>query len=62
MKLNDYLKMVKKKRSHFAKENGISAGYITKIIEYGAIPTPDMALKIEQATNGKVKKMELLYP
>jgi DNA-binding transcriptional regulator YdaS (Cro superfamily) len=59
MKLKDYLKS--KSRYQFAKQIGTTKPYVDRLI-YCARPSPDLALKIEQATGGAVTRDELLFP
>ena len=40
----------------------ISAPYLTQIVKGQRRPTPPVALRIQQATGGKVGVLELLYP
>ena len=41
---------------------GVTPACISQIIGGSRRPSPDLALKIEQATDGQVTRIELLYP
>ena len=60
MRLKDYLKG--KDREEFAKEIGTTKNYLNLLVCNSRRPSPELAQKIEQATNGAVTRMELLYP
>jgi len=60
MYLKDYLKS--KNRDEFAKLVGTTKNYINLLTCGSRRPSPKLALKIEQATNSEVTRMELLYP
>lgn len=62
--MRQYLKKNNLKIKSFCDENGLkdSYNYIRHIINGRKRPSPDMALKIERATKGKVDRLELLYP
>jgi len=61
MKLDDYFKKFSIKKAGFAKSLGMSRSYIYWLIR-GGIPSVGAARKIEEATEGKVRKEELLFP
>lgn len=60
MRLKDYLKG--KDRDEFAKLIGTTKNYVNLLVCGSRRPSPELAAKIEQATNGAVKRLELLYP
>jgi DNA-binding transcriptional regulator YdaS (Cro superfamily) len=64
MNLRQYLKSENLKIKVFCDQNGLTHqyGYIRHILHGRARPSPDMALRIEKATKGKVDRLELLYP
>lgn len=61
MKLNEYFKKSGVKKGYLAARIGKSGKYITRLLN-GGIPKPKDALLIEEATEGKVTKEELLFP
>lgn len=61
MKLDDYFKKFSINKAGFAKSLGMSRSYIYWLIN-GGIPSVEAARKIEEATEGKVSKEELLFP
>lgn len=46
----------------FCKANRFNYVYMRHLKELRCRPSPDMAERIEQATSGKVDRLELLYP
>jgi transcriptional regulator with XRE-family HTH domain len=62
MELKEYLKQEQIKLKALCEANDLSYGYLRHIANKRRIPSPEMALRIEQATEGNVKRMELLYP
>ena len=60
MNLKDYLKS--KDKSKFAKQIGTTKNYLNLLIYGIRRPSPELAKKIEIATQGKVSRWELLYP
>jgi DNA-binding transcriptional regulator YdaS (Cro superfamily) len=62
VQLKQYLKKYPVKKSELAKKAGISPAFITYIGQGKKRPSPQVAEKIEKATNGMVTRMELLYP
>lgn len=60
MKLKEYLKG--KSRKKFAVLVGTTKSYIDLLCCGQRRPSPELALKIDQATKGQVTRMELLYP
>ena len=62
MKIQQFLKLQKKTMKQFCQENGLNYGTMRLYASRHARPSPEMALRIEKATNGKVKRLELLYP
>jgi len=62
MKLKQYLKKYPVKQCELAKKAGVSAPFITYILQGKKRPSPEVAENIEKATSGMVTRMELLYP
>ena len=62
MKLIDWQKMTKAKNVIIAQKIGVDTSYISHINSGRRRPSPDLALKIEKATGGRVTVMELLFP
>ena len=60
MDLKTYLK--NKSRQEFAEKLGTKITYINNLCQGRATPGGKLALRIEQATNGKVTIRELLFP
>ena len=59
MKLKNYLKH--KSRYEFAVLIGTTKPYVDRLL-YSARPSPALAYRIEQATDGQVTRDELLFP
>ena len=62
MKLAAFLKKERKSLTSFSEESEVSIAMLSRIISGKRIPSPATAERIEKATNGKVKRLELLYP
>jgi len=62
MELKTYLKQSKILQLHFSAQIGIHYMYLNKIINHTRIPSPRLALRIQEATGGAVTVLELLYP
>jgi transcriptional regulator with XRE-family HTH domain len=62
MTLKEYLTENKIKLTDFASKVGIQQPYVSLIKNGHNRPSPDVALRIEQATGGAVTVMELLFP
>ena len=62
MNLKEYLKTNQMKLSIFAQKAGLKQPYASLIKNGHKRPSPDVALRIEEATGGVVSRMELLYP
>jgi len=62
MYLKPYLKKAKLTMAEFAKMCQSSQPFISQIANGHNRPSPDLALRIEQAAGGEVTRMELLYP
>lgn len=60
--LQKYLNKNKETVSGFALRAYIPQATVWRIVNNKFTPSPGTALKIEQATNGQVDRMELLYP
>lgn len=61
MKLKDYFELHKIKPTPWGLKNGIYPALLSRYLNGKGI-SPANAAKIEQATDGQVDKMELLYP
>jgi DNA-binding transcriptional regulator YdaS (Cro superfamily) len=59
-KLNIYLKG--KSREEFAAKIGTTFNYVNLLAAGARRPSPELALKIEKATGGKVTRDEVLFP
>ena len=62
MNLDEYLSRSKITRTDFAKILGISRTHLQDILSGRRSPSKTLAKKIEEATEGKVTKEELLFP
>ncbi|NGX51415.1 MAG: hypothetical protein K1060chlam2_01281 [Chlamydiae bacterium] len=62
MLLKEYLEKYGVSKSAFAKRIGKSREIIHLIVNKGHTPKADIALLIEEATEGKVTRSEVLYP
>ena len=62
MDLKEHLKYIGCTQRDFSKKLGIHYMYLSAIIRGLRRPSPDLALKIEKATGGMVKKEDLLWP
>jgi DNA-binding transcriptional regulator YdaS (Cro superfamily) len=62
MELKNYLKKNGIKTIELAKVIGCQQSHVSLIANGKRKPSPELALAIEQATNGQVTRMELLYP
>lgn len=60
--LAKYLKKRNESVSQFANRSGIPQPTVWRIFNEKFTPSPETALKINQATNGDITCMELLYP
>jgi DNA-binding transcriptional regulator YdaS (Cro superfamily) len=60
MKLKEYLKT--SSNEELAEKIGSTANYVHLLKYNQRRPSPELALKIEKATGGKVTVLELLYP
>ena len=60
--LKKYLQDKKESEYAFAKRAEIPQPTVWRIASGQNTPTPLIAEKIEKATNGKVTRMQLLYP
>lgn len=60
MKLNDYLEKTKQTKTDFAGVIGITTGMVSHIATGRKIPSLDLALKIQDATEGAVTVRDLL--
>jgi transcriptional regulator with XRE-family HTH domain len=62
MTLKTWLKINDFNQKTVADELKISRSYFCQIVAGKRVPTKDIARKIEDYTNNKVSRMELLYP
>ena len=62
MKLKNYLKYKNLTISRFAFEAKLKQPHLSLIINGSRRPSPELALKIEEATKGEVTVLELLFP
>ena len=62
MKLDEWLFRNRMKQIDFARLIEISRVHLGEIVRNKRIPSVKIAKKIEQATEGKVTKEELLFP
>jgi DNA-binding transcriptional regulator YdaS (Cro superfamily) len=58
--LKKYLKG--KSRESFAHSIGTTKNYVNLLVVHLRRPSPDLALRIEQATGGQVTRDMMLYP
>jgi len=62
MNLDEYLFRTKQSRTSFAQKLGISRGHLQHILNGSRRPSVPLAKKIEESTQGKVSKEEMLFP
>jgi len=62
MKLEEYLFRAKESKKAFTKRLGISESHLYQILRGDRYPSKELAKRIEEATDGKVTRHELLYP
>ena len=62
MLICEYRKIKKIGQAKFAKIIGVTPSHINQIEKGSRRPSPELALKIQKATDGDVSIMELLYP
>ena len=62
MKLNEYLKKYKIKTIDFARQIECQQSYVSLLTKGKRRPSPELALRIQEATEGKVTILELLFP
>lgn len=62
MKLKKYLDVLKIPYKDFALRVGIHKRYIYGIIRGEYIPSRKIAIKIEEATYGNIKAVDMLFP
>jgi len=62
MKLNEYLHSNGISITQLADDLEVHYSHVLRILNNTRQPSPKLALKIEQATEGQVSRMELLYP
>lgn len=61
MTLQEYLLIKSMSQREFAKKIGVSESYMSLLINCERRPSPQLALAIEKATEGKVNRIEMLY-
>jgi len=62
MKLDLWLFLNKITKKDFAIQLGVSRGHLQEIVSAKRTPSIKLAKKIEEITQGKVTKEELLFP
>lgn len=62
MTLKEYLQENGQSLTAFGMEHGISVPMLSMILSGDRRPSPEMAERIENATSGKVSRIDLLYP
>ena len=62
MKLDEYLFRSKTKKQDFAAKLGISRGHLQQILSGSKNASVKLARQIEEVTNKKVTKEEVLFP
>jgi transcriptional regulator with XRE-family HTH domain len=62
MNLDEYLFRTKQSKTSFAQKLGISRGHLQHILNGSRRPSVSLAKKIEEITEGKVSKAEVLFP
>ncbi len=62
VRLDEYLFKTKTTKTAFAQQLGISRGYLQHILSGIKTPSVKLAKKIEEMTEGKVSKEEVLFP
>ena len=60
--IKEFCKENKIRQRELARQSDISAAYMTQIIKGQRRPTPPVALRIQNATGGKVGVLQILYP
>jgi DNA-binding transcriptional regulator YdaS (Cro superfamily) len=61
-KLEKYLEKTNETPTAFARRSGVPQPTIWRALNSKRPVSPENALKIEQATDGEIKRYELLYP
>jgi len=62
MELKWYCEKQKLRYKRLAELLGVTPSHVTQLINGKRRPSPELALKIEEVTQGAVTRMELLYP
>lgn len=62
MKLTEWQKSTETTNTELAKTVGVHPSFFTHINNNRRRPSPELALKIQEATGGQVTVIELLYP
>jgi hypothetical protein len=62
MTIKSYLKKNNLTMAEFCRKNKFPYHHIRHIKQGRSRPSPELALRIEKATGGKVDRLELLYP
>lgn len=62
MNLKEYLFRKDISQVEFAEKLGVTRETVSRIVKQRNNPSPKLAKKIEELTNGEVTAMELLFP
>jgi transcriptional regulator with XRE-family HTH domain len=62
MDIREFLKANQMRLSTFAQQAGLKQSYASLIKNGRRRPSPNLALRIQEATDGAVTVMELLFP
>lgn len=62
MRLSEYLKETKLTQEEFAALVGVTRPFITNILNGKRNPSIQLAIRIDEVTNGKVPLKDLLHP
>lgn len=62
MDLKSFLTEIGSAQVDFARQINISKNYLSEIVNKKRQPSSKLALRISEATNGRVSVMDLLFP
>ena len=62
MDLQNYIEKKEVTQTHMANLVGIKKAHMSLLVRGQRRPSPDLALRIQKATDGAVTVLELLYP
>jgi transcriptional regulator with XRE-family HTH domain len=62
MKLNQYFSLTRTSKQNFAEQLGVSPAYFSTIVNGKKKPSPRLAKKISELSNGYVTTDEILFP